>query len=80
MGASSLATHINYKQGEPFPYETQIEYALREAAHLLSPPKVENESLEIECVEAAKQIRALAPKLQKSWNEKYNQKFEINDA
>jgi hypothetical protein len=80
MGASSLATHVNYKQGEPFPYETQIEYALREAAHLLSPPMTEGESQEIECVEAAKQIRALAPKLQKLWDEKYNQNFEINDS
>lgn len=72
MGNSaSLASHVNYKQGEPRPYESKIEFALRSAAHLLSPPMVDDESHEIECVDAAQEIRELAPKLQKIWDERY---------
>jgi len=79
MGSSlSLASHVNYKKGQPRPYETPIVYALRQAAHLLSPPMEDDESSEIECVDAAKQIRALAPKLQKLWDEKYVEKVPPN--
>lgn len=68
MGKSTrLDEHINYRLRDPFVGEAQIEYALNCAAHLVSPPKVEEESDENECIEVAGQILELIPVLTLRW-------------
>lgn len=53
-----LRDHPNYEFPSPKKGESQIAFALRCAAHLLSPPQQDGESQEIECVEAAAQIKS----------------------
>lgn len=71
-GTILLSQHPKYKEGDPYMFESSIDYALRSAAHLVSPPQLKGESNEIECVAVAKQIVELGPNLQKRWNKIYN--------
>ena len=62
-----LKDHKNYKETKPIKGESQIAFALRAAANLLSPPKCDGESDEIECVDAAADIMDLKDSLEKVW-------------
>jgi len=62
-----LRKHPNYKRLAPFQGETPIAFALRYAAHLVSPPKVEGESDEIQCQDVAKQIRSIESEVEAAW-------------
>ena len=70
MGYSipKLSDHPNFGFTNPQPGETQIEYALRSAAHLLSPPKVDGEDEEIKCDVAAAEMISLNGILQNRWD------------
>jgi len=63
----SLSSHINYKPILPEQNESPISFALRAAAHLISPSQVSGESNEIECVDVAKQILGLKDELEQKW-------------
>ncbi len=63
----SLSGHPNYSPSPPVTGETAIAFALRRAAHLLSPPMDSAESNEIECVSAARQVAGLLEELEKQW-------------
>lgn len=63
-----LKKHPNFKEQIPIDGETQIDFALRVAAHLISPPMEEDESTHIECIDLASAVRALAPELNDIWN------------
>lgn len=63
-----LKSHPNFKEQFPIDGETQIDFALRVAAHLISPPFEEGESTHIECIDLASAVRALAPELNDIWN------------
>lgn len=65
--AGSLSYHPNYKQKEPIDGESQIAFALRSAAHLLSPPQEAGESNELECIDVAVQILNLQDSLEAIW-------------
>lgn len=69
---SHLKSHPNFKEQAPIDGETQIDFALRVAAHLISPPFEEGESTHIECIDLASAVRALAPELNDIWNKKQN--------
>lgn len=64
-----LKEHPNYSKQIPIEGESQIEFALRVAAHVISPPQENDESTHIECVDLAAAIQALAPELNKVWND-----------
>lgn len=64
-----LKEHPNYSKQIPLENETQIDFALRVAAHLISPPQENDESTHIECIDLAAAIQALAPELNKIWND-----------
>lgn len=67
-----LKEHPNYSKQIPIENETQIDFALRVAAHLISPPQEIDESTHIECIDLAAAIQALAPELNKIWSEQQN--------
>jgi hypothetical protein len=62
-----LKSHPNFKEQIPIDGESQIDFALRVAAHLISPPFEEGESTHIECIDLAGAVRALAPELKDIW-------------
>lgn len=64
-----LKEHPNYTKQIPLENESQIDFALRVAAHLISPPQLVDESTHIECIDLAAAIQALAPELNKIWND-----------
>jgi hypothetical protein len=70
---SRLKSHPNFKEQVPLEGETQIEFALRSAAHLISPPMEDGESTHIECVDLALAVRALAPELNDIWSKHQKQ-------
>ncbi len=65
-----LNEHPNFELPAPFPGETSIHYALRCAALLISPPKLEGENYSIRCVEVARQIADLEDDLEQLWQER----------
>ncbi len=67
-----LKSHPNYKEQIPIDGESQIDFALRVAAHLISPPFEDGESTHIECIDLASAVRALAPELNDIWNKHQN--------
>ena len=70
MGNSTirLENHPNYKQPIPTPQlETPIAFALRCAAHLISPPKEDGEDDEISCEVVAEQIIEMTEEIETAW-------------
>lgn len=65
-----LRGHPNFALSLPAVGESAIAYALREAAHLLSPPKVEDEDEAIECNDAAASVLGLKDDLERLWSQK----------
>lgn len=64
---TSLYDHPNFSISGPRDRETQIAYALRMAAHLLSPPKKPGENDSIACEDAAVEIQRLSASLESLW-------------
>ena len=64
-----LKEHPNYTKQVPLEGESQIDFALRVASHIISPPQESDESSHIECIDLAAAIQALAPELNKIWND-----------
>lgn len=63
-----MKAHPNYKKPIPEKGESQIEFACRAIADLISPPQEPNESYDLECVDIAKAIRiSLVKDLKKIW-------------
>ena len=62
-----LRDHPNFVLPAPQKNETLVNFTLRCAAHLLSPPKIEGEDMEVSCQEAAQEIRALDSLIEKKW-------------
>ena len=62
-----LRTHPNYKETEPQEGESIIAFTLRCAAHLVSPPMLDDEDNEFECTEISEQILALEKAITKRW-------------
>ncbi len=62
-----LKDHPNYKMPVPRKGESQIAFAIRCAANLLSPPQNPGESYEVECVDAARQIRSLTKECKRAY-------------
>lgn len=68
MGFSqSLILHPNFELMRPYPYESAISFALRCAAHLVSPRQEPDESEETECTDMANQIEELRPTVEELW-------------
>ena len=59
MGSYSMLRHPNFKLKKQRKNESDTRYALRMAAHLVSPPKVIGETFTMQCSDVAKQIREL---------------------
>lgn len=70
---SHLKCHPNFKEQIPIDGETQIDFALRAAAHLISPPFVDGESTHIECIDLASAVRALSTELNDIWDKHQKQ-------
>jgi hypothetical protein len=66
--AVKMMSHPNYAQPDPIQGETLIQYALRCAAHLVSPPQEEGESYDIECVNVAASILSIDRDIEARWN------------
>lgn len=64
----NLSAHLNFEIQEPRPGESEIAFALRCAAFLVSPPQVEGEDTTIECTEVAKQIVELEAAVRTAWD------------
>jgi len=62
-----LKDHPNFELPAPRRGETSICYALRCAALLISPPKLEGENYTIACAEVARQIEALEAEVERLW-------------
>lgn len=62
-----LSMHPNYEQPMPKEGEDLVAYTLRCAAFLISPPQLPGESNEIECVDVAAQVLALAADIRRTW-------------
>lgn len=76
MGKSErLDSHPNYKQQTPRAGESLVEFTLRWAAHLVSPPKVDGESDENECTDIAQQILEIGSEVSAAWNA-YHAKYQ----
>ena len=69
MKLITLRSHPNYSQKDPIEGESQISYAMRCAAHLVSPPQEVGESYDIECVDVRDGILSLIDDVEKRWNE-----------
>jgi len=65
---NELMAHPNYESIMPLKGESKVSFALRAAAHLVSPPMVEGESNEVECVDVANSILLLKGDIDKRWN------------
>jgi len=66
--ALRMMSHPNYAQPDPIPGETLVQYTLRCAAHLVSPPQEEGESYDIECVNVAISILSIDGDIEARWN------------
>ncbi|WP_158600324.1 hypothetical protein [Fibrisoma montanum] len=66
---NEMKKHPNYKELTPNTGETLVAFSLRCAAHLISPPQEEGEDYELECVDVAVAIQALAPDIEQKWND-----------
>lgn len=64
---ATLFDHPNWELSPPKAKETQIQYTLRCAAELLSPPKYDDEDEDIECTNAAFDIQKLEIKIKSAW-------------
>jgi len=67
-GRGQLNSHPNYQMKPPQDNESPIEFALRNAAHLVSPQQVEGECEAIECTYVRDQIIRLKDGLEKLWS------------
>lgn len=72
---SDLRTHINYEHTEPVYAETLVAYALRCAAHLVSPPMLPDEDNEFECQDVAAQILLLEKEITEKWDRRRHKKM-----
>lgn len=68
-----LKSHPNYKDQIPEEGESQIDFALRVIAHMVSPPMEDEEDTTIECTDLAGAIRAMSEELKETWD-KFNKK------
>jgi len=66
-----LTTHVNYKHTDPVKGDSIIEYTLRCAAHLVSPPMEDDEDNEFKCTDIAVQILLLEEDIARKWKKKY---------
>ena len=64
-----LRDHPNFELPTPERDESPIAYALRAAAHLISPPKIDYENYRIKCEDVAKQMMELGAELQQRWSD-----------
>lgn len=62
-----LSDHPNFCLPDPILHESPISFALRCAAHLVSPPQNANESNEMECVDVALQLHELIEVVEAKW-------------
>lgn len=62
-----MKKHPNYQQQVPLPGETLVQFSLRWAAHLISPPQQAEESYDLECIDVAAAIQHLAPEIEAAW-------------
>lgn len=69
--AEALKSHPNYRNLQPFEGESLVAFALRCSAELVSPPMIDGEDAEIECVDLAKAIITLEREICNKW-EKFN--------
>ncbi len=66
-GVDYLAQHPNFEISDPEPGESEIEYAVRMCAHLVSPPKEPGEDCEITCETVAEAILGLGLELEEKY-------------
>lgn len=66
----ALRAHPNYQPPMSRVDESIVDFVLRCAADLVSPPQIEGESDFIECVSVAEEIRALAPAIKRELAER----------
>lgn len=64
----ALKDHPNYLLPTPLKGETQIQFTLRCASHLVSPPQEPNESYDVECTVIRDGILALENDIAERWN------------
>lgn len=62
-----MQQHPNYRKPKVKRGESLVEFTLRCAAHLVSPPQDPGEDYSLECVDVAKAIQMLAPEIQRAW-------------
>lgn len=64
-----MREHPNYKLPTPLEHESQIEFALRCASNIVTPPQFEGESYEVECTTIRDGIISLVDEVTKKWEE-----------
>jgi len=64
MGSFNMFNHPNFRILPRKKKESDTKYALRMAAHLVSPPKEYGEHYTMECSDIARQIIALGKRLE----------------
>lgn len=62
-----MSDHPNYREQTPNEHESLIEFTLRYASHLVSPPMDKGESYECECIDVANEIMGLHQKVYNAW-------------
>lgn len=62
-----LTDHPNFSLPAPELGESAISFAMRCAAHAVSPPQDAGESYEVECVDVAQQLRDLTEAVEAKW-------------
>lgn len=63
-----LKSHPNWEQKSPIEGESKTAYILRYIAHLISPPQIPGESVELECVDIKDAVLSLEQEIEDNWN------------